>query len=189
MNDLLTLHLLLFRLDLPPSHLLIVYLLLPTSVTLYLLFATSFCPFNEEYLYPFIFYVTEGVYPESWRFLTGTISIQGNNITGDNYPFCACIEVSYLSIRFFFLKGFTVASDAVILQDVSQYVGSKVYPAWTSSGDPCLDRWGGVTCSANGYVSQIDLHSTPLSGILSNRYLSFIHGLFLGLFCIIDSLM
>ena len=36
----------------------------------------------------------------------------------------------------------TVASDKVILQGVSSYVGSKVSPAWTSTGDPCIVMHG-----------------------------------------------
>ena len=82
-----------------------------------------------------------------------------------------------------------MSSDVAILQGVSQYVGSKVSPPWTSNGDPCGDGWGGITCGASGYVTKIDLRYTPLSGILSNPYLSFIHVLNLGLFCIMGSLI
>ena len=60
----------------------------------------------------------------------------------------------------------TVSSDKAVLQGIAPSVGSKAgTPAWTSTGDPCNDGWRGVTCDASGYVTQINLGGTTLSGI------------------------
>jgi hypothetical protein len=60
----------------------------------------------------------------------------------------------------------TVSSDKEVLQGIAPSVGSKAgTPAWNSTGDPCNDRWYGVTCDASGYVTVIILGGKSLSGI------------------------
>ncbi len=64
----------------------------------------------------------------------------------------------------------TAASDKAVLQGLSRYVGSKISPAWTSTGDPCNDAWGGVVCDATGYVTGIDLNNKALAGLYRHAH-------------------
>ncbi len=48
-----------------------------------------------------------------------------------------------------------VPSEKAVLQACAGNV--SVTPAWTSTGDPCADQWGGVTCSEDGHVTKIML--------------------------------
>ena len=66
-----------------------------------------------------------------------------------------------------YLIDWCVSSDKAVLRGIAPSVGSKVSPAWNSTGDPCNDRWYGVTCDASGYVTQIKLSHQALSGIIS----------------------
>ncbi len=60
--------------------------------------------------------------------------------------------------------GWCVASDKSILQGIAKAVGSKVTPAWTSTGDPCSDYWHGIICDSAGYVIGISIDSVALLG-------------------------
>ncbi len=72
-----------------------------------------------------------------------------------------CIHLSAFDHDHF--SGWCVASDKSILQGIGKAVGSKMTPAWTSTGDPCT--WSGITCDSAGYVIQINMDEVALSGI------------------------
>jgi hypothetical protein len=57
----------------------------------------------------------------------------------------------------------TVASDKAVLQGIAPIVAFKI-PSWTSTGDPCLEYWEGVTCDFSGYVTGINIGNKQLGG-------------------------
>ncbi len=63
-----------------------------------------------------------------------------------------------------------VAADKATLRLIAPSIGSKAgTPAWTTTGDPCLDLWKGVYCDRFGYVSQISFQSIALSGKINTH--------------------
>jgi hypothetical protein len=71
------------------------------------------------------------------------------------------------------------------MQGIAATIGTVVgEPAWTTTGDPCIDAWRGVTCDAAGYVTKLELGPVDQQGETRRMfvpciYLHLIHTLYI----------
>ena len=58
-----------------------------------------------------------------------------------------------------------VPSEKAVLLPYVGIVKPSSGNAWSSSGDPCVDAWGGITCDTNGHIIKIDLRFGDAGGM------------------------